>query len=98
MRRRAMQTSHASRRMPAHLCCRRGLAVAILASCMTTLGGCYKHVTNAGFTSTDVRETYEPNVEEVGPSWIDQFMWGDPPKGEDAMSYYRRMNSLGLQK
>lgn len=74
------------------------LGMAALSAAMTMLGGCYKHVTQAGFTSTEVRETHEPNVEEEGPSWINQFMWGDPPKGENAMAYYRRMNSLGLQK
>lgn len=80
----------------------RGTVVA--GACVTMLfasamlGGCYEHVTQAGFTSTEVREKYEPNVEEEGPSWLNEFMWGDPPKGEDAVKYYRRKNTLGIQQ
>lgn len=71
---------------------------ALLASAIGTLAGCYEHVTEAGFTSTEVREKYEPNVEEEGPSWLNEFMWGTPPKGEDPVKYYRRKNSLGIQE
>jgi len=66
------------------------------AACLA-LGGCYEHVTNAGITSTEVKEVHQPNMEEEGPSWINEMMWGEPPKGEDPMKYYRRKNSFGLQ-
>jgi len=72
-------------------------SVALLAA-LTLLGGCYEHVTEAGFTSTEVRQKYEPSVEEEGPSWLNEFMWGTPPKGEDPVKYYRRKNSLGIQE
>lgn len=72
--------------------------VSALGATVLMLGGCYEHVTQAGFTSTEVRETHEPNVEEEGPSWLNEFMWGEPPKGENAMRYYRRKNTLGLDQ
>lgn len=71
---------------------------AVLLTALGTLAGCYEHVTEAGFTSTEIREKYQPNVEEEGPSWLNEFMWGTPPKGEDPVKYYRRKNSLGIEE
>jgi len=76
------------------------LPVASIAVMLATglLAGCYEHVTQADFTAAEVKATYSPNVEEDGPSWLNEFMWGDPPKGEDPVKYYRRKNSFGIQK
>lgn len=71
--------------------------LAVLAALILPMGGCYEHVTKAGITSTEVKQKYEPNVEEEGPSWMNEFMWGEPPKGEDAVRYYRRKNTFGIQ-
>ncbi|MBX3354425.1 MAG: hypothetical protein KF724_01855 [Phycisphaeraceae bacterium] len=74
------------------------LRFAVVLSAGLLLGGCYEHVTRAGITSTEVKQKYEPSVEEEGPSWINEFMWGEPPKGEDPVRYYRRKNSFGIQQ
>lgn len=71
---------------------------AMVATAIGPLAGCYEHVTRAGVTSTEVRTKHEPNVDEEGPSWLNELMWGEPPKGEDPVKYYRRKNSFGLQE
>ena len=79
----------------------RSLPVAIGAAAsllLSGLAGCYEHVVHASSTAPQIKETYAPNVQEEGPSWIDQFMWGDPPKGQDPVKYYRQKNSFGLRQ
>lgn len=63
-----------------------------------TLGGCYEHVTKSDPTSMQGPQEYQRNVEEEGPSWLNELMWGPPPKGEDPVAYYRRKNSYGLSE
>lgn len=81
--------SRASR--PACLCGAAALAALLL-------GGCYERVVSAPETTRGNTEVYAPSRDTQGPSIMNQIMWGDPPKGEDPVAYYRRKNSLGLQQ
>ena len=76
---------------PACLCGAAALAALLL-------GGCYERVVSAPETTRGNTEVYAPSRDTQGPSIMNQIMWGDPPKGEDPVAYYRRKNSLGLQQ
>lgn len=72
--------------------------LALIAGSIVLLCGCYEHVTKSSIGTRESQKQFQPNVDEQGPSILNELMWGPPPKGEDPVKYYRRMNSLGIQQ
>ncbi len=79
------------RQWPAANTCRAGLLslLALLALC-----GCYRRVVGTGGGDSDrIVDVYEPNRADAEPDWLDELMWGPPPKGTSAREYYRGKQS-----
>lgn len=61
---------------------------------LVVLGGCYRRVVSTGGGDSDrIVDVYEPNRADADPDWLDELMWGPPPKGTTARDYYRSKQS-----
>lgn len=56
--------------------------------------GCYQRIVGASQNTAEERSVELPDRSDDEPDWLDELMWGQPPKGQDAKDYYRSKRLL----